>query len=57
MNALDNYFLVCFFFLGDGILITVTFSLPLSLSVMAGFHFSPTLKSQQEGQQLVAWEV
>lgn len=33
------------------------FFLPLSLSFVADFHFFPTLKSQQEGQKLVAWEI
>lgn len=45
------------FFLGDVILTSVTYILFLSISSVAYFHFFPTLKSQQEGQKLVAWVI
>lgn len=56
----DNWvwFGLVFFFLGDGLFITVTFFplLPFAVSVMADFHFFPPLEPQQEGQLLMAWE-
>lgn len=55
----DNWqlFAGIFSFLGDVILIAVTYVLFLSISSVAYFHFFPTLKSQQEGQKLVAWVI
>lgn len=48
-----------FFFLGDDVYSRLFFPLllPFAVSVMADYHFSPPLEPQQEGQQLVAWEL
>lgn len=53
----DNCLLVYFFPGRCYIYSSHVFFLFLSISFVADFHFFPTLKSQQEGQKLVAWEI
>lgn len=55
----DNLVWFDFFSLGDDLFIPGFFFplLPFAVSVMADFHFFPPLEPQQEGQQLVAWEL